>query len=72
MAATSVLGGRRAIVGVAMPTRDDLEAVRELAETRALRPVLARRFPLARTAEAHALVEAGRTRGSVVVEVSAP
>ena len=72
MAATSVLGGRRALAGVAMPTSDELEAVRELAETRALRPVLARRFPLARTAEAHAFVEAGCTRGSVVVEVSAP
>jgi NADPH:quinone reductase-like Zn-dependent oxidoreductase len=72
MAATSVLGGHRAICGVAMPAQDELEAVRELAETRALRPVLARRFPLARAAEAHAFLEAGQTRGSVVVEVSAP
>ncbi len=69
MAATSVRRGRRAIFGIALPASEHLDAVRELAETRALRPVLARRFPLTSTAEAHAFLEAGRTRGSVVVDV---
>jgi NADPH:quinone reductase-like Zn-dependent oxidoreductase len=41
----------------------------ELAEAGALRPVIDTTFPLERIAEAHALVDTGRKRGSVVIEV---
>jgi len=41
----------------------------ELVDARVLKPVLDRTFPLDQIAEAHALVDSGRKRGAVVVEV---
>ena len=70
MAATAITGGRRAIFGLAMGDREQTETVRELVEAGALRPVIAHRVPLARIAEAHALVEEGRTRGEVIIDVA--
>jgi NADPH:quinone reductase-like Zn-dependent oxidoreductase len=42
----------------------------ELAESGALRPVIGRRYDFAHMAEAHAYVETGRKRGSVLVSVT--
>ncbi|MDP2315822.1 MAG: NAD(P)-dependent alcohol dehydrogenase [Pseudomonadota bacterium] len=69
MAMTSVLGGPRSMCGVSVADQEKLDAVRELVEAGAMRSVIAGRFPLDRTADAHAFLEAGRARGSVVVEV---
>ena len=43
----------RAKFALAMGTKEDMEEIRELAEVGALRPIVARRFPLARIAAAH-------------------
>ncbi|HJL33247.1 MAG TPA: zinc-binding dehydrogenase, partial [Polyangiaceae bacterium LLY-WYZ-15_(1-7)] len=40
-----------------------------LVDAGALRPVIDRRFPLDRIAEAHRYVETGRARGKVVIDV---
>lgn len=69
MAMSSLLGGPRAIVGVSLPGSAEMDALRELVDAGALRPVIARRFPLASVSAAHAFLEAGPTRGSVVVDV---
>jgi len=44
----------------------------ELAESGALKPVIDRRYRFAQMADAHAYVETGRKRGSVVVSVEHP
>lgn len=64
-----LLGRRRIVVGVATEMRDDLEMVRDLAATGALRAVIDRQVPLAAIAQAHSLVDSGRKRGAVVLEV---
>lgn len=70
MARTAVFGGPRAIAGVALPDPKHLEGVAALAESGAVRPVIAKRFDLEHIADAHRALEAGRLAGSVVVDVS--
>lgn len=62
--------GRRALTGVALATPELLEQVRELVDTGAIRPVLDRRFPLKRIADAHVRLETARPHGSVVVTLA--
>ncbi len=50
-------------------SRDDLLAVTELVDTGTLRPVIDRTYPLADTAAGLRHVEAGHTRGKVVIAV---
>jgi NADPH:quinone reductase-like Zn-dependent oxidoreductase len=69
MAITRFRDGPRALTGVALGDPRLTNDVRELARQGALRAVIARRFPLARTAEAHAFFESGRPHGSVVIDV---
>jgi NADPH:quinone reductase-like Zn-dependent oxidoreductase len=51
-------------------TAEAFRRLMELVEAGTLRPVVDRTFPLNRIAEAHALVDSGRKRGAVVVEVA--
>jgi NADPH:quinone reductase-like Zn-dependent oxidoreductase len=51
-------------------TRDDLLAVAGMADAGTLRPVIDRTFPLVDTAAALHYVEAGHTRGKVVITVA--
>jgi len=68
-ALTASRGGPRALSGVAMGDPKQMEAVRELVDEGALRPVIAKSFPLEGLADAHVFLEEGRARGSVVIEV---
>ncbi len=63
---------RRIVVGMASEKLDDLESTSALAASGAIRATIDRRVPFARIAEAHALVDSGRKRGAVVVDVTAP
>ena len=67
-----LFGKRRIAVGMATETLDDLEIISSLAASGAIRATIDRRVPLARIAEAHALVDSGRKRGAVVVDVTPP
>ena len=69
MATTALRGGRRAIAGVAAGTATTTNDLRQLVEQGAVRAVIAKRFPLARIAEAHAFLEAESPHGSVVIDV---
>lgn len=69
MAITRLQGGKRALTGIALGNPQLTSDVRELAEQGAIRAVIARRFPLAKTAEAHAFFESHRPHGSVVIDV---
>jgi NADPH:quinone reductase-like Zn-dependent oxidoreductase len=63
--------GKRVIGGPAVDRAEDLRQLAELAEQGKYRPIIDRRYPLERTAEAHAYVDTGRKRGNVVLTVGA-
>jgi NADPH:quinone reductase-like Zn-dependent oxidoreductase len=62
--------GRKVLTGVGSPRSDDLILLAELAASGALKPVIDRTYPLARIADAHAYVDTGRKRGSVIITPS--
>lgn len=64
--------GKKVIAGVAAVAPGDVALLAGLAEAGALRPVIDRCFALEDAARAHAYVDTGRKRGSVVLRVVAP
>jgi len=59
--------GRKVLTGVNATRTEDLVLLGTLAESGALRPVIDRTYPLARIADAHAHVDTGHKKGSVVI-----
>jgi NADPH:quinone reductase-like Zn-dependent oxidoreductase len=59
--------GRHVLTGVGATRAEDLRFLGTLAESGALKAVIDRTYPLARIVDAHAYVDTGRKRGSVVV-----
>ena len=68
---TPLFAGRRLVGGMSVDKRDALRYVRELLDDGALRVVVDRRLPLTSIVEAHRLVDSGRKRGNVIIDVSA-
>ena len=64
-----ITSGKRVIVGPAEERPEDVQQLADLAMSGALRPVIDRYYDFAQMREAHAYVETGRKRGSVVVKV---
>lgn len=65
----SKASGKKVIASVAAERADDLRYLAKLAEAGEFRPVIDRSYPLESAAEAHAYVDTGRKRGSVVLTV---
>jgi NADPH:quinone reductase-like Zn-dependent oxidoreductase len=65
----SKASSKRVIAGVAAVNVDDMQFLARLAETGEFKPVIDRSYPLESAAEAHAYVDTGRKRGSVVLSV---
>ena len=65
-----LLGRRRIVAGMATEKLEDLRTIAEMAAAGQIRPVIDRRVSLDEIASAHALVDSGRKRGAVVVEVA--
>jgi len=60
-------GGRQILTGVNATRTEDLVFLGALAESGAFRPVIDRTYPLERIADAHAHVDTGHKKGSVVI-----
>ncbi len=67
----SKASGKRVIAGVASVQAEDLNLLGRLAASGELKPVIDRSYALEDAAAAHAYVDTGRKRGSVVLRVSA-
>ena len=66
---TSMTTDKRVFSQFARSRPEDLLALKELAEAGAIRAVIDRRYPLERAAEAHAYVDTGLHKGTVVLSV---
>jgi NADPH:quinone reductase-like Zn-dependent oxidoreductase len=66
---TSRSSDKTVITRFAASRPEDLVILKELAEAGRIRAVIDRRFPLERAAEAHAYVDTGRRKGTVVLTV---
>ncbi len=62
--------GRQVLTAIGSQRREDLVFLGRLAESGALKPVIDRTYPLARIVDAHAHVDTGRKKGSVVITLS--
>jgi NADPH:quinone reductase-like Zn-dependent oxidoreductase len=62
-------GAQKLVNIMSKPSQKDLELIAGLLAEGKVKPVIAKRFPLAQTADAVRMVEAGRAQGKVVINV---
>jgi NADPH:quinone reductase-like Zn-dependent oxidoreductase len=65
----SLTTNKKVIAGVASGTTEGLAFLASLVEAGAFTPVIDRRYPFDRIAEAHAYVNQGHKRGNLVVQI---
>ena len=65
----SRLVGQRLRMLASKPNQEDLQVSRELVEAGKLRPLVGRTYPLGEVREAMRALEAGSTRGKIVITV---
>jgi NADPH:quinone reductase-like Zn-dependent oxidoreductase len=66
----SMTRSKQVFAGPAAASAAYVQALKELAEAGAFKPVIDRSYPMERIAEAHTYVDSGHKRGSVVIDVA--
>jgi NADPH:quinone reductase-like Zn-dependent oxidoreductase len=69
MLTTSMIGGKKVIVGIAEETPEEFLFLKELVEAGKIKPVISKRYLLKQIAEAHRFVESGHKTGNAVITV---
>ena len=67
---TSKTSSKKVMFAFARSKQEDLVALKELVEAGKIRAVIDKRYPLERAAEAHAYVDTGRRKGTVVLTIA--
>jgi NADPH:quinone reductase-like Zn-dependent oxidoreductase len=65
----ALTGTKKVVAGPVMGSPEDVNAIKELAEAGAFMPVIDRHYPLDQIVQAHAYVDTGRKKGSVIINV---
>lgn len=71
MLGSKIFGGQKVIIGLSENNTEDVVFLKGLAEARALKSIIDRRYSLDQLPEAHSYVETGRKKGSVIIQVAA-